>query len=53
MLGSYVSIDPAEKLSLVYMHNLFQTGEAYIHPRNQKYSIWSLVEIWNKKGAGA
>ncbi|MFR9234743.1 MAG: serine hydrolase domain-containing protein [Eisenbergiella massiliensis] len=33
MLGSYVSIDPAEKLSLVYMHNLFPNREAYIHPR--------------------
>ena len=33
MLGTYVSIDPAEKLSLVYMHNLFPNREAYIHPR--------------------
>ena len=33
MLGSYVSIDPAEKLSRVYMHNLFPNREAYIHPR--------------------
>ena len=32
-LGTYVSIDPAEKLSLVYMHNLFPNREAYIHPR--------------------
>ena len=33
MLGTYVSIDPAEKPSLVYMHNLFPNREAYIHPR--------------------
>lgn len=33
MLGTYVSIDPAEKLSLVYMHNLFPNKEAYIHSR--------------------
>lgn len=33
MLGTYVAIDPAEKLSLVYMHNLFPNNEAYIHPR--------------------
>ncbi len=33
MMGTYVAIDPAEKISLVYMHNLFPNNEAYIHPR--------------------
>lgn len=33
MLGTYVSIDPSEKLSIVYMHNMFPNREEYIHPR--------------------
>lgn len=33
MLGTYVVIDPTERMSLVYMHNLCPNNEAYIHPR--------------------
>ncbi|MCD8348205.1 MAG: beta-lactamase family protein [Lachnospiraceae bacterium] len=33
MAGTYVSIDPAEKVSIVYMHNMIPNMEEYIHPR--------------------
>lgn len=32
-MGTYVSIDPAEKISLVYMHNLVPNRELEIHSR--------------------
>ena len=42
MLGTYVSIDPSEKLSIVYMHNLVPNKEAYIHPRIRNIVYGSL-----------
>lgn len=33
MMGTYVEMDPAEELSIVYMHSLSPNQEAYIHPR--------------------
>ena len=33
MLGTYVVMDPTEKASIVYMHNLFPNMEEYIHTR--------------------
>jgi len=33
VMGTYVSIDPSEKISLVYMHNLMPNREMEIHSR--------------------
>lgn len=33
VMGTYVAIDPAERTSVVYMHNLMPNNEEYIHPR--------------------
>lgn len=32
-MGTYVAIDPSERTSVVYMHNLMPNNEEYIHPR--------------------
>ena len=33
MMGTYVAIDPSERVSVVYMHNLQPNMEEYIHHR--------------------
>ena len=33
MMGTYVSIDPAERMSIVYMHNSDPNMEQYVHHR--------------------
>ncbi len=33
LMGTWVGIDPEEKTSIVYMHQMFPNMEAYMHPR--------------------
>ena len=50
MLGTYVSIDPAEKLTLVYMHNLFPNREAYIHPRIRNIAVsYTHLDVYKRQ----
>lgn len=42
MMGTYVVMDPAEKTSVVYMHNLVPNMEAYIHPRVRNIAFGAL-----------
>jgi CubicO group peptidase (beta-lactamase class C family) len=42
MMGTYVVMDPAEKASVVYMHNLVPNMEAYIHPRVRNIAFGAL-----------
>lgn len=42
MLGTYVAIDPSERVSVVYMHNLLPNMEEYTHHRVRNIAFGAL-----------
>ena len=42
VMGTYVAIDPSERTSVVYMHNLMPNNEEFIHPRVRNIAFGTL-----------
>lgn len=43
LMGTYVAIDPAERMSLVYMHNSVPNMEQYVHHRVRNIAFGTII----------